>query len=325
MTEMNKFMTSGGVVDVKSAYTQATVGGILSDSTIVNTTKALMVGIDASEGYKTVEVDHEGHMRISIPTTVFGELITSQIEPVAQHTFHHGPVLNNRLWTTTVVNTGTCTAVDSMATVKSGTTTGSSATLESRKRIKYRAGEGIVWRGTMRFETSVDGTTQLIGVGDEENGFFFGYNGTVFGILHRNDSVDTWVAQTAWSHDKCDGTGAIQNINWNTLSIGEITIGYLGSANVTFRLYNNSIVHSEFEIAHRFQFASVVTTPHIHESSLPMCMMVDNAGTTTDLIIHSGSMMLGIQGSNKKDGFTNSLTNTKTGISTTETNILTVL
>ena len=327
MTEINKFLASGaGIVDVKSAYTQTRVGGTVTDGSVVNLTKSILVGKDTSGGYAPVEVDPEGHMRIAIhdPTSVFGEVLVAENQPVAQHTFHHGPVLNNRLWYTTTVNTGTCTSANSMATVSSGTTTGSTALLESRKKIKYRAGEGVIWRGTMRFETSVAGTTQIIGVGTAENGFFFGYNGTAFGVLHRNDSVDTWYPQTAWNYDKADGTGAVQNINWDTLTIGEIDIGYLGSANVTFRLYDNNINHSEFSVVHRLQFASIITVPHLSDSSLPMCMYVDNGATTTDLIIHSGSMMLAIQGANKKDGFTNSLVNTKSAISTTETNILTI-
>jgi len=51
----------------------------------------------------------------------------------------------------------------------------------------------------------------LFGAGDDVDGLFFGFNGTSFGIMTRNDSVDTWVAQADWNGDKMDGTGGASN------------------------------------------------------------------------------------------------------------------
>ena len=50
----------------------------------------------------------------------------------------------------------------------------------------YRPGQGIDSRFTSIFATGTSDCTQLVGIGSEDNGFFFGYNGTSFGVLRRS-------------------------------------------------------------------------------------------------------------------------------------------
>lgn len=57
----------------------------------------------------------------------------------------------------------------------------------------------------MLFDIHLD--TQLMGVGDDLDGFFFGYNGSSFGILRRQNGTDNWIPQSAWNNDTFDGNG----------------------------------------------------------------------------------------------------------------------
>ncbi len=71
-------------------------------------------------------------------------------------------------------------------TASTGTDSGSYSTVTSKKNICLGgAQKGEIELHTF-FSTPVEGTIQIIGIGNEENGYFFGYNGTDFGILHRH-------------------------------------------------------------------------------------------------------------------------------------------
>jgi hypothetical protein len=156
------------------------------------------------------------------------------------------------------------------------------------------------------------------------NGFFVGYNGTAFGVLHRVNSVDTWTAQTAWNTDKADGTQSLALRDWTKLQIWEIVIGYLGTAPVQFKLFNGGLNGSEFITCHEMLFANARTTPHLTNCTLPWYAQCDNKATTTNLVARSASIMVAISGDDKIGGFINNVFNTKASISTTETNIITL-
>lgn len=51
---------------------------------------------------------------------------------------------------------------------------------------KYRAGQSVLSRFTAVFDNGTAGTGQLAGIGNQVSGYFFGYNGEQFGILHRS-------------------------------------------------------------------------------------------------------------------------------------------
>ncbi len=326
---MNKFLGSAtGIIDTYNSNVQTTLDTTESDTHPANLVKAMLIGKNTSGTYENVELDQDGHLRVNIadPMSTFGEILVSEPTALTQHVFQYGPLLNGRLWVTTIISGTTMTASieNNMSKVSSGVGPGSSISLESKKRLKYRPGQAIVARFTMLFDTKVAGTTQIIGFGNTVNGFFFGYNGTSFGVLHRVNSVDTWVAQTSWNTDKADGTQTLRNVDWTKLNIAEITIGYLGTANIKMRIYNGNQGHSEFVTVHEFLFAGNRTTPHLTNATLPFYSMVDNGATTTNLIVRCASAMLAIVGKNIQDGFINSVNNTKLNISTTQTNILTI-
>ena len=116
--------------------------------------------------------------------------------------------INTDYVTTTLVNTGTVTQSVNLAVLQTGTNATGSATLQSKDRLGYKPGQGTVGMFTAIFTTGVANNTQIIGVGNTQDGLFFGYNGTSFGVMRRSGGVNTWTAQAAWNGDKFDGTGA---------------------------------------------------------------------------------------------------------------------
>jgi len=114
----------------------------------------------------------------------FGEQIIAELIPVEQLAFHYN--INTRLVTTQENDSGTVTQANGMASVSSGAAATSAATLVSNRVTRHNAGQGIFFRGTALFTTGAANSEQLIGIGDVHEGFFWGYNGTAFGVLRRD-------------------------------------------------------------------------------------------------------------------------------------------
>lgn len=121
-------------------------------------------------------------------TTTFGEGLVAQLTPNSQATFVHG--LNPTLFITSSIGAGaSVTGVSGSAVLQSGTATTGSAVVQMRRGLTYRAGQGSLFRGTAIFGTPVADTYQLMGFGNIESGFYFGYRGTDFGIHHITGGV----------------------------------------------------------------------------------------------------------------------------------------
>ncbi len=120
----------------------------------------------------------------NLDVTAFGELSVAEPEPVVQLQFPYG--VNPRLVTSITAGSGASTVTNSLLSVSTGATTASDALFRSVLNAKYEPGQGMLARFTAVFQASgTAGTEAVIGYGNEEDGFFFGYNGTSFGILHR--------------------------------------------------------------------------------------------------------------------------------------------
>ena len=116
----------------------------------------------------------------------FGELSVAEPTPVVQVQF---PYNINPEIIELQDNFGTSTVSNNMATLTTGAFANRAASIQSIKALKYNAGQGALWRGSGLFTTGVDGSTQWIGIGDNGDGYFFGYQDTVFGIMRRQGGV----------------------------------------------------------------------------------------------------------------------------------------
>lgn len=117
----------------------------------------------------------------------FGTSLVSNMSPSGQATFVHG--INDIQWLTSSTGTGAAiTSSESVMTCSSGNSLSGSSEISMQRGMKYRAGQGGLCRLTAIFGSGVADTKQLAGLGNGENGFYFGMNGTQFGILHRETS-----------------------------------------------------------------------------------------------------------------------------------------
>jgi len=220
----------------------------------------------------------------------FGETITADLDPFFQHTFAYSTIsISDEIFTKTTAGSGTVGQADGKLIVKTGTTTGSTAVAETRKFIKYNAGQGITFRAAGFFVSPTAGTTQEVGCGDDTNGFFFEYDGTTFGINRRSDGTDNQVTQANWNLDKADGNGVLPAItNWTKGIPFQIRFQFLGMGTITWYVENPET--GVFVPVHAEQYANSATVPSVLNPSFPARVAVDNGATTTDVGVRISSI-----------------------------------
>lgn len=162
----------------------------LLDTDRVLPTKAVLSGKTDGGLYKDIPATEEGHIEVAVhdPLTTFGYLDTSTDTVVFQSDFTYG-ILGDSIYTVTS-GSGTTTSSNQLGVLTTGTTIYSYSVLESRRRLRYRPGQGVKVAFTAMYDTPVINSYQGAGCGTAENGIYFGYGDTndltdtSFGILH---------------------------------------------------------------------------------------------------------------------------------------------
>jgi len=128
----------------------------------------------------------EGHLEVAIhaPRLPFGSLHAEKLTPIFQSDAVYG--LNSELTSSGVTGSGWAYTSDSNFVVQTGTQLYSQGNIQSVKRLRYRAGQGIVGRFAGFFTSGVTGQYNLAGFGHAEDGVFFGYKDTDFGIVYSS-------------------------------------------------------------------------------------------------------------------------------------------
>jgi len=252
--------------------------------------------------------------------SAFGDLIAVDNTPVVQLDFVFG--INTQAGTSSVVTTGVVDTSVSRLRLQSGVGAAGAATFQSTRIARYRAGQGMTARFTAAWESSAASSTQIAGIGNSQVGYFFGFNGTAFGVSLRNGGTDSWVAQTAWNGDKCDGTGP-SGFNWNKTfgNVMQIRYPFLGYGAITFWVQNPS--SNAWILCHTIQYPNTTASVQVSNPSFPFCANVVNAGNTTNLIMYVGSVGVFISGMREYLGAQWAIDSLKNTI-TTEANLLNI-
>jgi hypothetical protein len=154
--------------------------------TPVLNTRSLLYGQPTYGSLKPVSISQEGHLGVTIegPRLPFGSIHTEQLYPIFQNDAVYG--LNTSLVNTYSTSDNMYGASDGLFYVNTTATANMYSSIESRKRLKYRSGQGLVGRFTALYNTPASDCNQMIGYGHSEDGIFIGYKDTDFGILYRD-------------------------------------------------------------------------------------------------------------------------------------------
>ena len=119
---------------------------------------------------------------VDSPNSSFGEMLVTNLDPVAQGDFVHN--INPQVFTTSSFAGGIVSHSSGTVVLESGTNAAGSATVQLRRRLEYRPGQGSLMRATAVFDTPSAGNAQFVGAGSAECGYFIGYFAGNFGILY---------------------------------------------------------------------------------------------------------------------------------------------
>ena len=294
--------------------TQGSAGfNILSNNiygTICGTTQAI-----ATNGTGQLSVELGG-----TNVSVFGDIVTAENTPVLQLDWVYG--INSQLGVTGGTLTGVGDTNAARLRVQTGTNSAATAFYQSRRAAKYRAGQGMTARFTPVFVTAYTNSYQIMGVGNTQDGYFYGYSGTTFGILHRRVSVDIFYPQSSWTGDKCDGTGVSQ-FNWIPQYGSPVMIRYpyLGYGTIFFYVEKPT---GGWINNHTIAYPNTSASLQILNPSLNFYAYAANQGNTNNLTMYTGSVGVFVNGQRSFVGNPKwAIENFKPTI-TAETNILTL-
>lgn len=214
----------------------------------------------------------------ALGVSAFGELNTAPLTPMAAWTFAYN--INTDMVTASTANGGAVTQATGQAALSTGTAADGSAVLRTNRVLRYTPGAGAVARFTARFTPGVAGSQQAIGIGDANDGFFFGYDGAAFGILRRANGVDYWTPKTAWNIAQPDFDVTLGNIY-------QVRFQWLGFGAITFSMEDP--ITGRLMPVHIIRYANSSTATSVLNPTLPLRAEVANTGNETAVVLHTPS------------------------------------
>lgn len=123
-----------------------------------------------------------------LQTTAFGELSVAELTPVIQISAQYG--LTDEVMEI-VNNGGTTYNGDSLFHASSGVNPIGLSSLNTKKQLAYKPGQGALARFTSLFTLGVPDSLQAAGLINSEDAFAFGYFGEIFGVIYsRNGKTE---------------------------------------------------------------------------------------------------------------------------------------
>jgi hypothetical protein len=161
----------------------------IPSNVVANLGRNVIVGQTDGGVFANVPITPEGHLEVAIhgPRNPFGSIHTEKNSHIFQSDAVYG--LRDGQVSTKSTLSGTVQTSQSMFVCSTGTTQFSQAILQSRKRLKYRPGQGIINKFTALYTPPTASSYQLIGLGHAEDGLYVGYSGSSFGILHSQFGI----------------------------------------------------------------------------------------------------------------------------------------
>lgn len=210
-----------------------------SNISIVNSSVQMQAVNDVDE-IIPLSATGEGHLEVSLhdPLLPFGSIHTEKLTPIFQTDAVYG--INSGKATSVTSGSGSVTGDNNLFTCSTGTTIYSQGILLGRKRLRYRAGQGVVGRFTALYSAPVANSYAIAGFGTASDGVYFGYGNTNnlsdtrFGILYVRGGVREIKTLTVT-------TGATSSANCTiTLNGTAFTVPLTNASNIQRTVYEIS-------------------------------------------------------------------------------------
>ena len=218
-----------------------------------------------------------------------GELLAVESSMISQLKFSY----NSNTYSADTSTTGSATITYDSGFAIMKTLGLGSATIASKIRAYAPSGQGVSCIFTATFFNGDENTKGIAGLGNDTDGFFFGSIEGIFGILHRDNSINTFIAQADWNVDKMDGTGPSGIVLDTTFgNVYKIQYQRLEFGNIYF--YIESADTGQFILVNQIQYTNNNTAPSLSNPGLQLMAQVSSDGG--DIYMELGSMGLYIEG-----------------------------
>lgn len=224
---------------------------------------------------------------------LFGRLRISR--PFSKFDFSFANDINSADFTSAVVSGGTATynATTKTVSLACTTTLNSTSTFQSLKYHKYYPGKSNLVFISANIKSHATNVTKRLGLFDDNNGYFFEFDGTNAKVAIRSkisgSVVDTTVNQSSWNLDTLNGSGTSGvTLDLSKQHIFCINYQWLGTGRVMFGLYiGNSIIW-----CHQFSHANSSTTIYSQTATLPIRVSIkNNTATASTLELSCGTLI----------------------------------
>ncbi len=225
--------------------------------------------------------------------SAFGEVMCAEVSGVIQLQFPYN--LNPELVLPSVTGSGTVTSSPPFALISVPASASSSGSFQSLNKLHYRPGQGAVVLFTSVFNSGIANSKQYVGAGNSLNGFFFGWNGSTFGILYRNNAVDTWIYQASWNQDPFNGTGESGvTLDPTKGNVYKIQFQWLGFGAINFFIENGNT--GQFTLVHQIQYTNANVNTSLTNPTLPLLAWAESTGAASLVQLKVPSMAAMIEG-----------------------------
>ena len=224
----------------------------------------------------------------SLRTTVFSDLIVGEKVDSISSQFHYNIASDEVITETT--GSGNVVQENSMAILSTGEQEISKADLRTVDSVRYRPGHEGFAQFTARFTAEdnkgIEGCDQLIGIFNDDNGYFIGFKGETFVVGRRFDGEDFITERENFNIDKLDGgSESIFNFIPSELNVFRIRFGWLGASSITFEILDRGGKWIEY---HRMPIESDV--PSIGNPVLPLRVLLDKSEGVKNVKLATASL-----------------------------------
>ncbi len=167
-----------------------------------------------------------------------------------------------------------------------------SCKIKSKPTFDGKFGQSALVKFAMTFDDATSQVSKYVGVGDENNGYFFGYNlEGVFGILHRTNSytylVENFIPQHKWIYNQMNGLGGNNmTLNVSKGNVYQIVYPLIGYGNINFYIMNE--YGDEFILVHTIKGVNTYVKQLVRNPTMTLCAeIISNINANSKITINS--------------------------------------